>query len=366
MPLHPLHKRYFIQILSFGLIWLFFGLVYVLIEYGIIGRLSYYPATGNKYSVNNSLFMVSTGSFLMGILQGLVEVFWLKKYFRRKAFWVKIVFKSIFYLAFVFVFVVIIAMINNAYLYETSVWDPVVIDAIWSFTSKFAFWSVILYVGVILDLALFYSEIKDYMGSNALFNYFGKYHKPKQEMRIFMFLDMKSSTTIAETLGHQKYFELLRTYYADMTNAILETSGEVYQYVGDEIVVTWTRKQGLFKNNCLHCFRKISNTINLKKDKYIKTFGLVPEFKAGYHLGTVTSGEIGIIKKDIVYTGDILNTAARIQAECNKFDAKILISEALSEKLVADNRISLTKLENLVLRGKKESIQLYKVDFNYK
>ncbi|TYA70154.1 adenylate/guanylate cyclase domain-containing protein [Seonamhaeicola marinus] len=363
MQLHPLYKRYFIQIFSFGLIWLFFGLVYVMLEYGILGRLTYYPATGNKYNVINSLFMVCVGSFLMGIVQGVVEIFWLKKYFRRSPFWIKIAFKSIFYLVFVFVFVIVIALINNAYLYDTSVFDPVVINMVFGFISKFAFWSVILYVGVVLDLALFYSEIKDYMGNNALFNYFGKYHRPKPEVRIFMFLDMKSSTAIAENLGHQKYFELLRTYYADMTNAILETSGEVYQYVGDEIVITWKQKQGIHKNNCLHCFRKISKAINSHSDKYLKAFGLIPEFKAGYHIGSVTAGEIGIIKKDIVYTGDILNTSARIQAECNNYNSKILISGQLMDSLEKDNTFSFTKIDDLLLRGKKQPIQLFEINF---
>ncbi len=364
MQVHSLYKHYFRQILTFGIIWLFFGLVYVMIEHGILGRETIYPATGNKYSLSSSLTFVSLGCFLTGLVQGSIEVFWFKRIFNKRSFWMKLVFKSIFYLFFIIVFLITITFINNAYLYEASIFDPIVIDSILAFMKKFSFWSVIIYAGITLDIALFYSEIKDYIGKNVLSNYLGKYHKPKQETRIFMFLDMKSSTTIAESLGHKKYFELLQTYYADMTKAILETSGDVYQYVGDEIVVTWTEKQGLYKNNCMHCFRKIFEAIDKKKEKYIEQFGLVPEFKAGYHIGDVTTGEIGIIKKELIYTGDILNTSARIQAECNNFDSKVLISEVLAEKLEKDNKFSLIKVENMLLRGKKQEIELYKVIYN--
>ncbi len=364
MQLHPLYKRYFKQILTFGIIWLFFGLTYVMLEYGILGKSTLYPATGNQYSLYNSLITVSTGSFLMGLAQGSIELFWLKKYFINKSFWIKILFKSIFYLFFVLTFLVVITLINNAYLYKASILDPIVKNSLLVFIKKFSFWSVIIYTGIILDIALFYSEIKDYLGNNVLSNYLGKYHKPKQETRIFMFLDMKSSTTIAEKLGHEKYFELLKTYYADMTNAILETSGEVYQYVGDEIVVTWKETPGLYKNNCIHCFRKISEKIDKKRNKYIERFGLVPEFKAGYHVGMVTTGEIGIIKKELIYTGDILNTAARIQAECNTYNSKTLISEKLFNKITEDHGYSFMKIDKLLLEGKKEYIQLYDVVYN--
>jgi adenylate cyclase len=143
---------------------------------------------------------------------------------------------------------------------------------------------------------------------------------------------MKPSTTIAENIGHERYFDLLKTYYADMSNAILETSGEVYQYVGDEIVVTWKEKNGIHKNNCIQCFIKISKKNSKNKDYYIQHFGVFPEFKAGFHIGEVTAGEIGIIKKDIIYTDNIINTTARIQAECNNYDSKTLISESLKNK----------------------------------
>lgn len=362
--LHPRYKRYFKKTLSFGFIWLMFGLIYVSLEVGFLGELTEYPSTGNKYDFQNALIHTSIGSFLIGLVQGWIEVSWFGKLLSTHSFRRKILIKSLFYIVFLISFFMLMTLVINARRYDTNIFDPVVIDSLWQFMRTFSFWSIIIYSGIVLDVALFYSEMREYLGNGVIDNYiYGKYHRPKQEMRIFMFLDMKSSTTIAERIGHEKYFDLLKAYYADMTDAILETSGEIYQYVGDEIVVSWTIKEGIRNNNCIRCFAKIATTIESKSEEYLKRFGLVPEFKAGYHIGEVTTGEIGIIKKDIIYTGDVLNTTARIQAECNAYQAKVLISGSLLAELQKEAPISFTKIGELLLRGKNKPVQLFSVVF---
>ncbi len=144
---------------------------------------------------------------------------------------------------------------------------------------------------------------------------------------------MKSSTTIAENLGHVKYFEMLRAYYSDLSDPIIKYTGEIYQYVGDELVVSWKLKNGLQDNNCIECFFAMKAAIRKQTEKYNEKFGLLPEFKAGFHVGKVTTGEIGVIKKEIIFTGDVLNTAARIQGLCNLFEVDILISADLKKML---------------------------------
>ncbi len=362
--LHPRNRRYLKQILPFPIMWLVFGLVFAFIEYGILGpNADMYPATGNAYNFADGLLVIIISSLVIGSLQGWVEVIWLRRRFDRRALWVKIVLKTIFYMGFSIFFLSLVALINGLINQQGAGWEAVLTD-FKRFADSFAFWSVMLYVAMALNFALFFSEINQYVGDGVLYNFlFGKYHRPRTEIRIFMFLDMKASTTIAESLGHSKYFELLKDYYADMTNPILETAGEIYQYVGDEIVVSWPSEAGVKDNNCIRCFEKISRRISKKADKYIAAYGLVPEFKAGYHIGEVTTGEIGIIKKDIIYTGDVLNTTARIQHECNTYNASALISGALLEELQKEDPISITEIGRLTLRGRKEPIRLHSVVF---
>ncbi|WP_158267567.1 adenylate/guanylate cyclase domain-containing protein [Adhaeribacter arboris] len=172
---------------------------------------------------------------------------------------------------------------------------------------------------------------------------------------------MKSSTTIAENLGHVTYFEMLREYYADLSNSILEYSGEIYQYVGDEIVVTWKLKTGLTNNNCLQCFFAMKAAIKKQSNKYYEKFDLLPEFKAGFHLGKVTTGEIGVLKKEIIFTGDVLNTTARIQALCNTYQVDLVLSGHLIKKLPLSSAFQFQALGESELRGRDEKIELYTI-----
>ena len=362
--LHPKNSRYLKQIFVFAVIWLIFGILYSLIEVGILGRSNFYPATGNPYNFQTNFIFASVGSFIMGLIQGSVEVLWLRKLFESRALWVKIVVKGSFYLLLIILFLMLFTALVSTIKFNDGQFNDAVVNDVKRFMSSFSFWSVIIYISFALNLALFFSEIGDYIGVGILSNYLlGRYHHPNQETRIFMFLDMKSSTTIAENMGHEDYFKLIKAYYADMTNAILETDGEIYQYVGDEIVISWIKRKGLYKNNCLLCYKKIQNRFEKKKSVYMKKFGLVPSFKAGYHIGEVTTGEIGIIKKDIIYTGDVLNTTARIQAECNNYDSKVLISKDLYKQLPKKNGFVFNKIGKLILRGKAEPIKLYRVVF---
>ncbi|MDQ3683293.1 MAG: hypothetical protein M3352_09505 [Bacteroidota bacterium] len=97
-----------------------------------------------------------------------------------------------------------------------------------------------------------------------------------------MFLDINSSTSIAEQLGNETYHSLLKDFFSDITLPILENKGNIYQYVGDEVIVAWNYEDGKEDIHCLKCFFDMKLYIHKKKDKYLHRYGLVPLFKAGY------------------------------------------------------------------------------------
>jgi len=222
--------------------------------------------------------------------------------------------------------------------------------------------TIIVYMGVTIGVMLFFSEVSDNLGQGVLKNFLiGRYHQSREEERIFMFLDMKSSTKIAEKLGHIQYYQLLNEYYADITEAIIQTSGQIYQYVGDEVVVSWKLKEGLQNNNCLRCFFAIKDIFSNRSEEYIEKYGLVPGFKAGFHYGKVTTGEIGVVKKEIIFTGDVLNTTARIQSICNTYDVEILISNDLLSHLKAEDKYNSIEIGECELRGRDARVKLFTI-----
>src|SRR4030095_9113636 len=148
-----------------------------------------------------------------------------------------------------------------------------------------------------------------------------------------MFMDLKSSTSMAEKLGHLKYSSFIRDCFMDINQVLSPFNAQVYQYVGDEIVLTWKVRDGLKDFSCIRFFFACEKQFVDKFEYYTKHYGVLPHFKAGLHLGEVTAVEIGEIKRDIAYHGDTLNTAARIRSVCNDFDKKLLASESLLEKI---------------------------------
>nr|MBP8244664.1 adenylate/guanylate cyclase domain-containing protein [Chitinophagaceae bacterium] len=117
-------------------------------------------------------------------------------------------------------------------------------------------------------------------------------------------------------------------------------------------------KIGLEDYHCLRCYFEMQEAIEKKREQYLRRYGLVPEFKAGVHSGSVIAGEVGIIKRDITFSGDVLNTAARIQSKCNEYQVKILSSNSLLDQLSLDNNYIRLPLGDIELRGKGQRVAL--------
>lgn len=360
--LSPKIKRNISRIIPFGVIWLVAGVVYSLLEKGLLGDLPYYPPTKNPYNFGRNIIVIPLFALLTGLFIGTVEILWFNKFFIKRSFSKKIFCKTSIYLATIISFLITLTIIPNSLELQTTIFDKQVWDNTQAFFSDYSVFSVGVYMAAIIIGSQFYTEMSENIGQVVLFNFFtGKYHRPKEEERIFMFLDMKSSTRIAEILGHVKYFEMLKAYYSDLSDPIIQYSGEIYQYVGDEIVVSWNLKNGLGNHNCIQCFFAMKAAISKQTGKYQEKFGLLPTFKAGFHLGKVTTGEIGVIKKEIIFTGDVLNTTARIQGLCNTYEVDILISDKLIEKLDLHSEFQIKSLGENELRGRDEKVELFTI-----
>jgi adenylate cyclase len=175
----------------------------------------------------------------------------------------------------------------------------------------------------------FVRQLDRMLGPGTLTNLLlGRYHRPVSEERIFMFPDLNNSTAIVETLGPLRFNDFKNDFFHDLAEPVLETRGQIYQYVGDEAVVTWTVERGLRHGNCLRG-------------------------------GPFVTVEIGDIKKDIVHSGDTVNTAARIEAQCRPLDRRLLMSEALVSQCQVPEELE--DMRERELRGRAEALRLYSV-----
>ncbi len=200
------------------------------------------------------------------------------------------------------------------------------------------------------------------LGKEVLLSFFtGKYHKPVEEQRIFMFLDMVSSTTVAEQIGHIKFYEFLNEVFFDITPDILEANGQIYKYVGDEVIISWPLKVGVRNNQCVELYFAVQQTLATHLQAYIEKYGVKPYFRAGMHMGKVIVGEIGDFRREIGFLGDTVNTTARIQEMCKVKQQDLLLSEDLYTHLQYPEAYEAHNFGLMHLRGRKEEIAIFSV-----
>lgn len=231
----------------------------------------------------------------------------------------------------------------------------------WWISNKI-FWMVTAYFIICSLLFSFLRLANDKFGKGIIFKMLiGRYKKPREVDRIFMFLDLKSSTSHAEELGHLKYSQLIQDCFFYLNKIINRYNAEIYQYVGDEAVLSWTPKQGIRDLNCINLFFDFERKLKRHSKYYQKKYGVQPEFKAGLHSGKIIIAEVGTVKKELAYHGDVINSTSRIQEKCNEYDESLLISDDLFHLLNLNHKYEAISLGDELLEGKTEELKIYAI-----
>jgi adenylate cyclase len=72
----------------------------------------------------------------------------------------------------------------------------------------------------------------------------------------------------------------------------------------------------------------------------------------------VVASEVGDDKREIVYFGDTINTAARLQSLCKDFACSVLISRSLLDRMQLPRDVQVEELGNVEVRGKTERLDV--------
>jgi adenylate cyclase len=358
-------KTQFYKILFLSCWWISSTLFIVFYESTALGFKS--AIEGLPYDFSMILVFALSVSICSATAVALFEVLILTSLFRKKPFGYTLLIKTLFYLCCIVVFqsMAVLLVFSDQLglpLFHNDAWQLYLTEHIYSGRLFMA----VVYWGFSISLALFILQVSDKFGQGVLLNFLlGKYHKPKEDHRIFMFMDLKSSTTYAEKLGHIKYSQLIQDCFFDVTEIVNKNEAKIYQYVGDEVVLSWEMDKGTKDNNCINTFFEYDNLL-ISKSYYYKTkYGFIPEFKAGVNSGFVTVAEVGELKKELAYHGDVLNTAARIQGKCNEYNSKLLISEEIKNQLNTESNFKFDLIGNIKLKGKEQSVNIFQVIKSY-
>ena len=316
----------------------------------------------SKYSLfqkhtTETILLREANVFFLSMIMAYLLIFFLKNFFRKISLWVNMLLKALilvmaalvinFFIH--FTYAILIAKQTSSYAVESFYRNA--FETPW-LIQKIPEW-VILFI-----LTQLIIEINEKYSPGVFFDIMmGKYVHPKDERRIIMFIDLKDSTPIAEKLGHKEYFKFIRDFIYYISIGLMEYGGRIYQYIGDEIVVSWpdTRRNA---RKCIYALIEARKSLNKNLNVFLRKYGVFPEFKAGIHVGEVTIGEIGIIKKDLVMSGDTMNTTARIRTACNELNQKFILSSDFLDRI----KLKYWQAESLgpiELKGKNNRLELY-------
>lgn len=320
---------------------------------GTLGPKYYLPDT----NLTKEILLREVNVFLVSLILGYFLVSVIKIYLRNSSLWFNLFLKTLI--------LVVAAFIMNFFIYFTYEWLIAGYSpgrAVEKFfynmfhtkwlVQKMPEW-VILFIITLLAL-----EVNEKYSRGVFINIMlGKYLQPKEEKRIILFLDLKDSTPIAQKMGNKEYFKFIRDFIYYISAGFLQHDGRIYQYLGDEIVVWWPESKVNAKR-AVAALITARKQLNKNAEMFRRLYGILPEYKAGIHAGVVTVGQIGIVKKDLVMSGDAINTAARIRTACSELNQKYMISKEMMELL--DMKDWQTESQGLVeLKGKAQSIELF-------
>ena len=300
---------------------------------------------------------------LVGVMIGLAAA-WLEsgplaRWGRRLPLWAALALRTVSYAAVVAaalaVLIVGVAWSQSgvrlgAVLHNVSLQGVLASREFWGFTALLLASSFGINFGLQLRRVLGPETLK------ALF--LGTYRRPRREERAFAFLDLTDSTAWAERLGPLAFTDFKNDFFADVAEPVLATGGRIVQYVGDEVMVSWPMARAERDGAPLRFYFLVEDRVDARAERYRTRYGDVPSFKAGVHGGWVVTAEVGDLKRDIVHSGDVVNTAARIEGQCRPRGRRLLSSAALLERMPLPDGLEATPLGAASLRGKSEGVEL--------
>jgi class 3 adenylate cyclase len=252
-----------------------------------------------------------------------------------------------------FYFVVIVSgLILSRLLTSLIVPQPVVFDAIFRNSLIFSI-GMALFGNLIIETGrlLGYGTLKNLL--------IGRYARPRREQKVFLLIDMKDSTGLAERLGPVRFHELLNAFFRDVADAALECDAEIHKYVGDEAILTWPIDETLADGDCLACPFVVRDRIAAHGALYREAFGAIPEFRASLHCGEIVAGEIGDVRREIAYVGDTLNVAARLLEAAKTTRRDILVSADLLKATSLPEDLAAEPLPTLDIRGRTAPLEIF-------
>jgi adenylate cyclase len=177
-----------------------------------------------------------------------------------------------------------------------------------------------------------------------------------------LFSDIRSYTTLTETLAAEEVVELLNQYFESMVDAVFAHKGILDKYIGDAIMAVFGSPLPLDDHEWMSVqtavdMRHRLTDFNAKRRAENKK---TIKIGIGINSDTVISGNIGCSKRmEFTAIGDGVNLGARLEGATKIYGTDIVISES-TYRPVSD-RIWTRELDFIKVKGKNNPVAVYEL-----
>lgn len=171
-----------------------------------------------------------------------------------------------------------------------------------------------------------------------------------------LFADLVGFTKLSESLDPEILVEILNDYFSRMSRVISDHRGHVSKFIGDGILALF----GALEHNPWQVNDAVHAALAMQAE--LRSNG-VPELRVGIgiHHGIAVAGIIGSNElMEFTVIGSTVNVAARVEQLTRRYEADILVTEAV--RVVLDPRFRLRKLPPTSVAGISEALVIYAVD----
>jgi adenylate cyclase len=197
-----------------------------------------------------------------------------------------------------------------------------------------AFFTAFSVVGILMI------RVAHFIGLRTLLDLIiGTYHRPIEQRKVLLFLDINGSTALGERLGALTMRALVRRFLSDVSQPIVDYGGEIYLYKGDGLIAVWNWEDAVKADSILKAVDAMFDAVASGREVYERLFGVTPGFRVGIHGGDVIVSEQGDAKRSIGIYGDAINIAARMEEAARSHNVRCVISEIVAEALADRSRV---------------------------
>ncbi|HEY9616363.1 MAG TPA: adenylate/guanylate cyclase domain-containing protein [Microcoleaceae cyanobacterium] len=177
-----------------------------------------------------------------------------------------------------------------------------------------------------------------------------------------LFSDIRSYTTITESLTAEEVVEMLNKYFESMVDAVFTYEGTLDKYIGDAIMAVFGSPLPLEDHEWKAVQTAVEMRHRLSAFNEERTRQNYEPIRVGIGINSdeVISGNIGSSKRmEFTAIGDGVNLGSRLESASKQYGTDIVISES-TYKPCAD-RIWVRELDYIKVKGKNKPVAIYEL-----